>query len=85
MCDQVPSLSEFLADKQHQHMVIGELPASLRRCLLHGRNFIQKLHLQSLYLARLGLLSFGKSESRIKEEVSLLITTVLTYCFGFGL
>jgi len=62
-------MSEFIEDEQQRHMVLGELPDRLRQCLLYGRNFIYVLHQHCIDLSRLGLLSFGKTKSRLKEEV----------------
>jgi len=73
-------MNEYLEDQQRCHMVISELPKQLRQCLLYGRTFIYTLHQLCISLSKLGLLSFAKSENRIKEEVLYQCTCISSCC-----
>lgn len=70
---QIKGLEDYLKDPVRRNIIISNLPAQMRQQLLHERKYIHVCHEVCSYLCQMGLLTFGKREYKVKEQVGWLL------------
>ena len=71
ICLQIKGLEDYLQDPVKRHIILSQLPARMRNQLLHERKYIFTFYEICTNLAQMGLLSFGKREYKVKEQVGI--------------
>jgi len=70
---EVPGLQEYLEHPVKQHMLIRNLPSTIRKMIMHQRKYIFTIHEVATRLAYIGVIQFGPQKLKEKDQVFLYV------------